>query len=372
MKINQFNFFKYTIIWLFLFLLGNYIGKYFYFIYLLVTIIYILNFLQFIITINSIYYYQNFSTEHPFKGQLIDYKLTIENRSIFYPCHIIIEFSNTLTKKSYSPTLYNNSTTYYKDSFKLPYRGIYRVGVDKIKCFDTLNIVEYNITFWPRNFYVYPQIIDKYKYMQGGVGYSSNSKIKISDSNLDFLDTIKPYEHGNNTKMISWKHYAAFGEPYIKKYYAEEISCCNIFLDRTKLDNYRKGPVDDISIEILISLIKQNLTHQITTNTNIYNKSITTQKDFEHIYKDSIYINFEQDELTTYNEFIIQNYNPNNKILIITNLESNFLFDIKFIEKYPHLTYFVIQKNLKNDELLNKLSYTTEKLSSLLDIICVN
>lgn len=371
LSVKHINFIFYLLLWSLLFLLGSYIGRMYRLIYIFLTFILIINIIHFIISINSIYYYQLFSTEHPKKGQKIEYKLTIENRMYFIPCFIEITYHETLTLDKHIPKIKASSSNNIYFNFSLPYRGIYNVGIKKIICSDILNIFTFNLAFWPRTFYVYPKINSEINIKKSGAGEIFNKKNISNKMSTDLLDSIEQYRPGNKLSHISWKHFASYSEPYVKKFYSEECSNTYIFLDRTKLPENRKGPADDMAIEILCSIIQNNIYNGSKTIINCWKQKEITERNFNDFYKDSIYIDFLKSEFETIIEYKTQNYQTNNSVAFITTFESNFFLDFEFIRKFPNLTIYVVTTNL-NREKEGLLSDAINKLSEYVEIICIN
>lgn len=322
------------------------------------------------ITVNTLYYYQNFSTEHPYKGQEIEYDLTIENRSSFLPCFTEITFNESLGLKNMKPKLPISNSYKITSNFILPYRGIYKVGMKYILCTDLLQIFTYSKDFWPRTFYVYPRINNLYNLQRIGTGLiSGKSSVRSSNYN-DYIESIKPYFPGSKVSNISWKHFASTGEPLVKKYNSDESSFCRMFLDRTTLPKYRKGSVDDKAVEVFISLIHSNLENSITTTTNITNFTIDNMKQFKNIYKDSINIEFDMSEAEVNLEFNnIKDY-QGNSLVIITTLENLSFIDMEFIFAHPNSTIYVVMDKL-NRKAIDIYNRNIEKLSDMVNIICV-
>lgn len=370
LRINFLSFFFYTLLWTILYLLSSYIGGYYIFFYIFITFLLVLNLIHYMVTVNSIYYYQDFSTEHPFKGQQIEYKLTIENRSSFIPCFTVITFNNSLGMDYITPKMPISNSFIYKSSFILPYRGIYKVGMKNILCTDLLKIFTYSKSFWPRTFYVYPKINPLYTLNKLGTGMiSGKSDIKSSNYN-DYIESIKSYIPGSRSSNISWKHFASTGEPKIKSYNSDESSHCRVFLDRTMLPTERAGSVDDKAVEVYISLLYSNIEQGITTTTNMTNYPVESMIQFKSIYKDSINITFDKTEKEINLEFHEKKYYQGNSLIIITTLESLFFIDMEFILSHPNSTIYVVLDKLNNNtkELFLKNS---KKISEMVNIICV-
>ncbi|QEN04790.1 DUF58 domain-containing protein [Thiospirochaeta perfilievii] len=370
LKINIFNIMFYFILWFILFLLGNYIGGLYSFLYIFLTLSLIFNFLHFIITINNLYYYQQFSIEHPIKGQNIEYTLTVENRFFLIPSIVQIKFNSALNLDDVNLNLKALSSLKIKNSFALPYRGIYRVGIKKILCTDLFNIFTYSISFWPRTFYVYPKINRDIKRIKRGFGENISQNLRSKNNSTEFLETVEDYTINSKVNLISWKHFATYNEPYVKKFSSEESSYSYIFLDRTILPEDRKGPADDLSIEIFYSLIKLNIENNEVVKTNYWPNLKIKKESFKSIYKESIYISFDQQENSTLVDFRKQNYDCISNITIITTLESTFFFDFEFLEKYINITIYIITSkfNRKKYRLLSKY---INNFGDKANIICI-
>lgn len=356
---------------IFLYLTGSYIGNIYSIFYKIYIFILMLNIIHFILTINKLYYYQNFSTEHPKKGDKIFFKLTIENRLPFMPAIIKVMFHNSLNISQVNPKFRRSKSSYIEDSFSLPYRGIYNVGIKKIICNDILNIFSYEIPFWPRTFYVYPKINDKISTSIKGIGDVSNKIYYLSSNSSDYLNGIKKFTNGNKLSLISWKHFALKEEPYIKDFYSENSSETYIFLDKTRLPDYRLGPADDLLIESLVSLTDTLIKNNHKVRTNEWKTSIKNFHDFSDFYKKTILIPFNNSPDDTISEFKSQKNIKESRLIVLTAFESSFFMDLEFINAYRDLTIFVITKNM-NDIQIKNLNKTIEKYSKYVEIVCIS
>lgn len=367
-KINNFIYNIFLVF--FLLISSSYLGNIYIIIYKIYISLFVINIIHFILTISKLYYYQNFSTEHPKKGDKIQFKLTIENRLPFIPSVIKILFHDSLSSQYLYPKFKRSKNTYYEDTFSLPYRGIYNVGIKKIKCNDIFGIFRYEIPFWPRTFYVYPKINENIKSATKGCGDISNKHYTYSTSSSDFLNGIKKYRNGNKLSLLSWKHLALKGEPYVKDFYSENSSETYIFLDKTKLPENRKGAVDDLLIETLVSITNNLIENNHTIKTNEWQHEIRTQKDFRDFYKSTILIPFDNTQSDTLNEFKSLNDIVQSRLILITAFESVFFMDLDFINAYKDLTIYIITKNMNKKQIEN-LNKTIEKYIKYADIVCI-
>lgn len=370
LKVKSNKFYYYLFLWFISLLSGNYLGRNFYIIYVIIRSVLVTNILHFILTINKIYYNQNFSTTHPQKGDLIEYNLKIENKLPFIPCLIDIDFTDSLSLKSFRPILKNKSSITLNKQFSLPYRGIYNAGIESIVCRDILGLLEYKFNYWPKTFYVYPKIDEKMSINRSIDGKSLNKKYnKISDNN-DYFQKLDNFRIGDKLSLISWKHLLVKNNLYKKVFLTEDGFNSYIFLDKTRLPHYREGPADDKAIEITLSLIFSYIDNRVSVLYNNYQGDVSTYKDYNRCYKDSIKIDFNKTQKQTLLEYKSINIEKMANLILVTPLESNFFLNSDIINRHKNLTIFIITTGMKKEREV-KLNKLKERYKNV-DFICVN
>ena len=84
----------------------------------------------------------------------------------------------------------------------------------------------------------------------------------------------------------------------------------------------KNGPVDDLAIEIFVSIVSNNVNNNIISYTNHSIKKIDTKSKFDLLYKDSVFIKFDQEKQSVINDFISLEYSAETHLIIITAFQN--------------------------------------------------
>lgn len=346
MKIDNNNLYFYSLLLLLSFLSGNYFGEHFNIIFLFTIILILLNIIHFILAIKNIYYVQTFSTEHPKKGDIINYHIKINNKLPIISSKIYLNFHESINLPNIVTILSRNESKSIKKDFSLPFRGIYHVGCSSLEIEDLLGIFKYKFKIWERTFYVYPRINYNLLNSCKGLGINLVESYSLQSESRDYFNSLNDYTGGVKQSLISWKHFASKGIPLVKNFNSQDSSQIKIFLDKTKLDKYRKNSVEDIALETAISLIHNNLLLKREVNISNWKSNINSFSDFNLYYKNSILEDFNFTAKKTYDDFNAANYLTKEQIIVITPMESSFFLNKTIINKFENLTLFIIKTNM--------------------------
>lgn len=362
MKIENNNLFFYSLLLLLSFLTGNYFGGYFNTVFLFVLIVIILNILHFIFSIKNFFYVQNFSTEHPKKGDNIKYSIIISNKLPIMSSKIYLKFHESIDLSIKTTILNKKENRRINKVFSLPYRGIYQVGCSSLEIEDILGIFKYKMKVWERTFYVYPRINYDLINSCNGLGNKLIESYKLKSDSRDFFNSLSEYRDGIKQSLISWKHFASVGLPLVKDFNSQDSSQVKIFLDKTLLSDNRKRSVDDLALETAVSLIHNNLLLNREVQISNWKKSINSFADFNQYYKNSILEDFNLTPNETYNEFNKSKFVPKEQIIVITPLESSFFLDKNIIKKFENLMLYIIKSKM-NIEKINGINRRIKELN---------
>ena len=248
-----------------LYLAGVYLGTFFMTLFYLYLLLPVISLVQLGTTWMSLKYHQDFSTNHPLKGQEVVYTITLTKESFIPSSHVIIRFKST------QHDLDTNFADIHEcpgreDSFisnkiiKCPFRGIYTVGLEALELEDTLRWLKISLPVWYRTFYVYPRIIELASTKLGMQGNRAHLSGTVEGTVQDYtlFQSLKNYRTGEPIRHVAWKKFAAAGEPFIKTYDTTAQPGITLYLDTR-----RYGPPDfstlaaeDCSIEIMVALVK--------------------------------------------------------------------------------------------------------------------
>lgn len=350
MKVNLNNLFFYSIIWIIFSLSGSYFGSYFKFINIFLVTILLFNLLHFILTIKFTYYNQNFSTEHPVKGDNITYNFYITNSLPFFSSLITVEFNSYLNLDEKRLVIKGRESVNSDSSFSLPYRGSYNVGYKNIFISDLLQIFTIKRPLWRRTFYVYPRLDNKYiEYT--GQGFVEEKSWDVSKKNKDSFEKLQEYTPGSKLSNISWKHFASKGEPFIKTFSSLDSKNLKLFIDRQNISNKRKGPADDKVLEVTVSLMNEVISKKETLKLLNFDMDIKDYDSFNNYYKSTVFEEFKLDSYEIESEFNNSNFSEDDTIFVISPLDGSYFLKKELFLKYPKLVLIVITESMKEGKL---------------------
>lgn len=164
-------------------------------------------------------FHQDFSTDHPVRGEALFYTFVMHHHGILPACGILCEFSfkgpglaGTRTQPVF---LAPRAKRTWSFTFRCAYRGIYAVGIERFIFRDTLGLLQISFPAEPRIFYVYPELLalpsslDSFFIGSGEQGLRSGG---VQDD-IGVFDSIYPLHHGEGAREIAWKRFAATGIP---------------------------------------------------------------------------------------------------------------------------------------------------------------
>ena len=327
----------YLLGFLVLYLAGAYLGGFFMTLFAVYILLPVLSVLQLLITALSLKYHQEFSTNHPLKGQEVNYTITLSKESIFPSSHVNISFksSNQIVTDSNFEDI--RECPGRDDSFiqvktiKCPFRGIYTVGLESLEIQDTLRWITVNLPVWYRTFYVYPRIIELSSVQLGLQGTMSHLSGAVSGSVQDYtlFETLKNYRPGEAIRHIAWKKFAAAGEPFLKTYDTTSQPGITLYLDtrRRAPASYQVLAEEDCSVEIAVALVKYFMEREIPVSVHAaywerYQFSGYDESLFSRFHHNTVNIRFQPgpSPAELFRSDIADNRLTTNSVLFITQM----------------------------------------------------
>jgi uncharacterized protein (DUF58 family) len=256
------------------YLAAFYLGSFFMFIFFAAVLVPALSIFQVLVTAVGLKYNQNFSTEHPLKGEAVLYRLIMSKESILPSSRVIIRFigrrqGTDLGLTPRSAFLKNSESFESSHEIRCPYRGIYSVGLESLAIEDSLKFLTLKLPVWHRTFYVYPRIIHCNPFFSGAesgnTSVSGSAAGGIEDHTL--VESLSTYRPGLPVRHLAWKKFASLGEPVLRKYESTSRPGVSIYLDTRLLSSPGRFSLEaeDCSIEIMIALVR----HFIGKNTPV-------------------------------------------------------------------------------------------------------
>ena len=250
------------------FLAGRYIGGYMDFLFYLLLAFPVVSFTLLGVSVANIRHHQEFDTEHPVKGQTVQYTLVLTNESALPNPFVRVRFKemNPLMRRVLPEfTAYLRSGERLEKTYgvRCPYRGVYTVGLESAEMEDVLHLFGMRASVWHRTFYVYPRIPLLRTFHTGRENLERKTE-GLSVAGLpdySLFKSLKGYRSGESVRHMYWKKFAATGLPYLKEYETTAQPGVTIYFDTRK--GFRPGraelELEDTSVEILVALVKYYL-----------------------------------------------------------------------------------------------------------------
>jgi uncharacterized protein (DUF58 family) len=255
------------------YLAGSYVAPFFLFLFVILLILPILSLSYLLLTFVPLKYYQDFSTEHPMKGESVTYRLSLANETLL-PLHYLTVGFKTI--HPFMEEVLPQFTTYIRTRNRIenvyeihcPFRGIYTVGLESLAAEDPLHFIVFRRQVWYRTFYVYSQ--------------------------------LRSYRYGESLRHVAWKKFASTGTPLLKEYDTSAEPGVTIYFDlrQTKLTGLRALETEDVSVDILVALVKYYLDQGVPITVrapgrNVYTFRGNSQSSFQRFYLSTMELIFQ-------------------------------------------------------------------------------
>jgi hypothetical protein len=259
---------------LLIYLAGSYFGGIMLFLLYSLLLLPLLSIIHLILGIMGIKYFQYFSTDHPVKGETIQYRVVLSNESLFGISEISSKFvtihplMNTMIP-DFRLSLKRRETREFTYEVTCSYRGIYNVGLDSVYITDILDLITVAIPVWHRTFYVYPRVLSLHHFSFGIESLlnkgSAAALSGIPDNTL--IKGTREYRKTFPVRHMYWKKFAATGQPVLKEYDTSATPEVAIYLDLFNKDvdtlSIKALEREDVSIEILTALVNYYLNKNV-------------------------------------------------------------------------------------------------------------
>lgn len=282
-----------------------YIGGIFNYLYFILLILPPVSLLQVTVALVGIKYYQTFSTDHPTKGQILTYTLSVANESFLPSVPIRIRFKTIqpgIEKHipDLTTTLRMGERFQQEYEISCPYRGIYTVGLERMEVFDLLGWITIDRKVWHRTFYVYPRIIDaEYPFSIGNTSNLSTGPNPGASQDYSLFESLATYREGQSVRHMAWKKFISLGQPYLKSYGRTSQPGVSVYLDLRRDEELSPTLLEreDCSIEIVVALAKYCLDRSIPVSINAMGRSrysfvATDSAEFLTFHRDTVNILF--------------------------------------------------------------------------------
>jgi uncharacterized protein (DUF58 family) len=275
MKINARALALYLVCLYVSYLAGVYYASYLLALYYMLLFFPVLCLLAAVISYFGIKYHQQFSTEHPVKGQSVEYRFLLANELPLPVGRVVVQLKTVTPFRdsilpSFQARLLGSETLERHYTLHCPFRGIYTVGLERLALTDTLGLLTLSLPVFARTFYVYPRLILLRSFAQRIYDLETRGE-GVSQAGLPdyaLFSRLREYRSGESIRHISWKKFASAGKPYIREYEATSGLGLRIYLDLRKrpLPGVGELEQEDTSIEILVALVKYFLERGVATS----------------------------------------------------------------------------------------------------------
>jgi uncharacterized protein (DUF58 family) len=250
------------------YLAGSYVAPFFLYLFFILLILPILSLAYLLLTFLRLKYYQDFSTEHPMKGESVTYRLILANETPLPLPRLTAIFK---TIHPFMEEALPRFTTYIRAGDRLekvyeihcPFRGIYTVGLESLAAEDPLHFLVLQRPVWYRTFYVYPRVLPLSNFSSGLERSERLAQGSSSGSVPDFalFSQLSMYRPGESLRHLAWKKFASTGTPFLKRYDTSAEPGVTIYFDlrQTPASGLKALETEDVSVDILVALVKYYL-----------------------------------------------------------------------------------------------------------------
>jgi uncharacterized protein (DUF58 family) len=254
------------------YLAGSYVLPFFLYLFILLVFLPLLSLSYLLLTFLRLKYYQDFSTEHPAKGESVEYRLILSNETLLPLHHLSAAFK---TIHPFMEAALPRFTTFVRAKQRLekvytiscPFRGVYTVGLETLAAADPLHFVVLRRNVWFRTFYVYPRVLPLRRFSTGMERSQRLSQGTSTGAVPDFslFSRLRAYRYGESLHHVAWKKFASTGTPYIKIYDTSAEPGVTIYFDLRSpgVSGLKALETEDVSMDILVALVKYYLDHEV-------------------------------------------------------------------------------------------------------------
>jgi uncharacterized protein (DUF58 family) len=254
------------------YLAGSYVAIFF--LGLFFTLVFLLSasFIGLLMAASRLRYHQEFSTEHPVKGESVIYHLSIANESLIPLPALRVRFKRThplLEQRLSDFRIYLGGRVRQERQYTVacPYRGIYTVGLEALEVEDLLGMLRLRLPVLFRTFYVYPRVLTLPRFRTGTERRQRPAQGSSSGGVADpaLFARLRAYRQGEPLRHLAWKKFAATGRPFLKEYDSSAEPGIALFFDLRETGRTGTAGLEaeDVSVEILVALVRHYLSQEV-------------------------------------------------------------------------------------------------------------
>lgn len=291
------------------YLAAAYLGGFFVVLAVTLLLIPILSFAALQAAAAAVGYGQRFSSAHPVKGERIVYSLRIENRSVIPVSQLHVEFKAV---RPLGETVLPDLSIYLGGSavidrdypIRLPYRGIYTIGIRRVTLRDPLRLFAVRPQVGFREFQVFPRVLKLSRLAAGDQAHphAGRRESMIGEPDYAMFTQLREARHGEAARHIAWRKFAAVGKPFVRQYQASSEPAVTIYVDLRMPPAEAAGApvlaVEDVTIEALLAVVRYFLSTGVPTavraavGQQVYAFAGRHLDEFDRLYRENFRLAF--------------------------------------------------------------------------------
>ena len=358
------------------YLAGSYVAPFFTYLFILLMLLPMFSLLYLLLTFLPLRYYQDFSNEHPVKGESVVYRLILANETIL-PVHsirVVFKTIHPFMEEALPDFItYIRAKNRFDKAYTIhcPFRGIYNVGLESLEAEDPLHLFVLRRRVWYRTFYVYPRVLALREFTTGSERSEHPAQGTSTGSVADFalFSRLRAYRHGESMHHVAWRKFASTGSPFLKDYDTSAEPGVIVYFDlrRTALVGMKALETEDVSVDILVALVKYYLERGVPVTVrapgrNLYTFRGSGPASFGRFYRSTMELLF-QPSVSPASVFLMDRrtggYESSSALFI------SHLFD-------PEI-FTVVEQSLSSGTpsalVLNRSGYTPEQRNAILPFL---
>lgn len=300
-------------------LTAAYVGSFFVVLALLLTLLPAASLAAVLLAGARLRYTQHFSSEHPVKGQVIEYRCVIENgsalaipslRAMFHAISPVASETRTARSRSLEPSANApiELTTFLPgrqeidrtQDVQLRYRGTYTLGLDAVELGDALQLFKLRPRIKKREFRVYPRILPLQQFAPGSDRRASTSEVGDAGLIPDYslFNHLREYRAGESIRHLAWCKFASTGVPVVREYDATIEPAVLIYVDLRTVPATAADllATEDVSVEALVALVNrfllENIPVTVRASDGAYEFVGDHRADFTRFYESTFDLKF--------------------------------------------------------------------------------
>ena len=294
------------------YLAAAYLGGFFVVLAITLLLIPIFSFIALRAASAAIAFGQRFSSAHPVKGEQIVYSLRIENRSVIPVSQLHVEFMvvrplGEPALPDLSIYLGGNAVIDRDYPIRLPYRGVYTIGIRRVTLRDPLRLFAVRPEVGFREFRVFPRVLKIARLAAGDEAHphAGRRESMVGEPDYAMFTQLREARHGEAARHIAWRKFAAIGKPFVRQYHASSEPAVTIYVDLRMPPGEPAGKVDapalaveDVTIEALLAVVRHFLSMGVPTavraavGQEVYAFAGRHPDEFDRLYQENFRLAF--------------------------------------------------------------------------------